>query len=144
MKIKSVLMLLVAAGFVTNASARGPVGGYEWADNNLTNCGRMLTSATVPQKDKNIMVVPGGTCTLSVNAAEKAMAIDAASMKMNEKEMAPLAKKAQAYINNNNDFDREGMIAWSTYSMLDDENKNIIRITQLRASKVAIVKPYIK
>jgi hypothetical protein len=141
MKIKLVLTL-IAAGFAMNAAAKTAVGGYEWADNNLNSCVNMLTSASVPAKHKDVLVVPGGTCTLSVNAAEKALVIDNASIQSNEKELAALMKKVQPYLDKG--FDNTGMKLWSSYYTLDQDNKKIIQINQTRTSKLAIIKPYIK
>jgi hypothetical protein len=79
---------------------------------------------------------------MSVEAIEKAMVIDNASMLANEKELAALMKKVQPYLDNG--FDSKGMKLWGAYYTLDMDNKNIIQINQVRASKLAIIKPYIK
>lgn len=141
MKLKLVLSL-IAVCFAMNASAKTAVAGYEWADNNLNSCVNTLTSTSVSAQNKNILVVAGGTCTLSVTAAEKAMVIDNASIQANEKELATLLKQVQPYLDNG--FDAKGMKLWSSYSTLDQDNKNIIQLNQTRTSKLAIIKPYLK
>ncbi|AHG22569.1 hypothetical protein Z042_01365 [Chania multitudinisentens RB-25] len=141
MKLKLVLSL-VAVGFAMNASAKTAVSGYEWADNNLNSCVSMLQSPTVSAKNKDVLIVPGGTCTLSVNAAEKAVIIDNASIQANEKELASLLKKVQPYLDNG--FDNTGMKLWSAYYSLDQDNQKIIQVNQVRTGKIAIVKPYLK
>ncbi|WMT16658.1 hypothetical protein [Serratia fonticola] len=140
MKMKLALVLFTTV-FATNAVAKSAVGGFEWADNNLNSCISMLTSNTL-QKHKDVLVTQGGTCTMSVDAAEKALAIDNSSIQSNEKELVTLMKKVQPYLDNG--FDSNGMKLWSAYFTLDQDNKNLIQITQSRASKIAIVKPYIK
>ncbi|AHG22568.1 hypothetical protein Z042_01360 [Chania multitudinisentens RB-25] len=141
MKMKLALSL-VAISFAMNASAKSAVSGYEWADHNLNSCISMLQSPTMSAKHKDVLVVPDGTCTLSVNAAEKAMAIDNASMQANEKELASLMKKIQPYLDNG--FDNTGMKLWSAYYILEQDNQKIIQVNQARTSKIAIVKPYLK
>jgi hypothetical protein len=141
MKMKLALVLFTAV-FATNAVAKSAVRGFEWADHNLNSCISMLTSSNVEQKHKDVLITQGGTCTMSVDAVEKALAIDNASIQSNEKELETLMAKVKPYLENG--FDNKGMKLWSAYFGIDQDNKNLIQINQVRANKVAIVKPYIK
>ncbi|WMT16660.1 hypothetical protein [Serratia fonticola] len=141
MKMKLALVLFTAV-FATNTMAASAIPGLQWADHNLNSCISMLTSSNVPQQDKDILVKQGGTCSMTVDFLEKVLIADNFSIQSNEKELAKLMKKVQPYLDNG--FDNKGMKLWNNYSAIDRDNKELLQITQVRTSKIAIIKPYIK